>query len=143
MLLQLGSFAIENRVRLRGFQRTPWVSSASARMRLQPLAPVVLFLFIAGLFSGAAGEARYASASAHQVSHSESSGSSCPHPDDHGKPCGPACPCACCWGHGTTAVFGSVRPSLQPPPSFVLYASWPDDLHPKDVLSRIFHPPRV
>jgi hypothetical protein len=112
-------------------------------MNLQRLALVVLFLFVAGLVSGAAGEAMHASASADQVSHSESSGSSCPDPGDDGKPCGPTCPCACCPGHLTTAAFVSVRPSIQPPPSDELHVSRLDELHPKDVHFRIFHPPRA
>jgi hypothetical protein len=74
-----------------------FVSHYGARMKLHRLALVMLFLFVAGVVSTAAGQALNAFASADQVS-AGSSSSSCPDPDGDGSPCGPACPCACC-GH--------------------------------------------
>lgn len=110
-------------------------------MKLQRLALVVLFLFVAGLVSATAGEVLHSLVSSDQVNCSE--GPSCPDPDDDGNPCGPACPCACCPGHSAASVVVSARPSIQAMPSGELQASLADDLHPKDVYYRIFHPPRV
>jgi hypothetical protein len=111
-------------------------------MKLQRLALVVLFLFVAGLVSTAAGQALNAFASADQTN-TESTSSSCPDPGDDGTPCSPACPCACCPGHSVRAAFVSVPPFIQAPLSDELEIPLPDDLHPKDVRSRIFHPPRA
>lgn len=112
-------------------------------MKLQRLASIVLFLFVAGLVSTAAGEALHASADAVQGSHAENPSSSCPDPGDDGKPCGPACPCACCPGHVSAAAFVAARPSIHPPPSGEHRPALPDDLHPKDVHFHVFHPPRA
>jgi hypothetical protein len=67
----------------------------------------------------------------------------CPDPDSNGQPCGPECPCACCPGHSSAVAFLSGWPSLGAPSSHENRASSPDDLHPKDVRVRIFHPPRA
>jgi hypothetical protein len=102
---------------------------------------IALLCFVDGSVSAAVSEFLYASAGAHPMSHSESS--SCPDPGDDGNPCGPTCPCACCPGHLAAATFVSVRPSIQAPPSDEFQLSLLNDLHPKDVIFRIFHPPRV
>lgn len=118
-------------------------------MNLQRLAIVVLFLFVTGLVSAAAGEALHASAGADEATHAESSGPSCPDSGDDGKPCGPMCPCTCCPGHLTVAAFVTVAasvtvgPTVQHSPSSKPHTSLPDGLHPKDTYSRIFHPPRA
>jgi hypothetical protein len=111
-------------------------------MKPHRLALVVMFLFVAGIVSTAAGQALNAFVGADQASSSESTGSSCPDPDEDGTPCGPACPCACC-GHSVRAAFVSVPPFIQAPLSDELALSLPDDLHPKDVRVRVFHPPRA
>jgi len=109
-------------------------------MKLQCLTIVVLLLFVAGLVS-AAGETLHASTSSDQGSHCY--GSSCPDPGSDGGPCGPTCPSACCPGHSMIAAFTAVRPSIEAPPSDELSALSPNDLYPKDILYRIFHPPRA
>ena len=108
---------------------------------LNRLAPVVLFLFVAGLVSAAAGEALHSAASADPVNSAESS--SCPDPGDDGNPCGPTCPCACCPGHLTVAAFVMTRSSLPALPSDERLVFETHDLQPKDVHFRIFHPPRA
>ncbi|MEK7705250.1 MAG: hypothetical protein AAB426_09845 [Myxococcota bacterium] len=110
-------------------------------MKLQHLSATVSLLVVAGLVSAAAGEALHALASADRVGRSE--GSSCPDPGDDGNPCGPACPCVCCPGHLTAGVLMSPRPIVDVPASDDLIIPWRDALHSKDVLSRIFHPPRA
>jgi hypothetical protein len=110
-------------------------------MNLQRLALIVLFLFVAGLVSTAAGEALHSSTSGDQVSHSE--GSSCPDPDDDGNPCGPTCPYACCPGHVACAAFAVQSFCLGVPPSNEIKLQHDDALNPKDVHFRIFHPPRA
>ena len=110
-------------------------------MKLQRLTLVVLILFVTGLIPAMAGEAPHSTAGGGQVPPPE--GTSCPNPGSDGDPFGPACPCACCPGHATTAEFLSFRPSLEAPPSDELALPLPDALHPKGVLSHIFHPPRV
>lgn len=107
---------------------------------------VVLLCFVIGLIASAAGELLdlsvdpVASAHAHGVAHSHA----CPDPEQDGSPCGPACPCTCCPGHSVpAAVVYADRPSLLIPPAAQLQAVPPRDLHPEDVLRRIFHPPRA
>ena len=70
-------------------------------------------------------------------------GAPCPDPDEGGDPCGPTCPCACCPGHRTApalAVGGPAHGSLA---ARHFEAAPLEALHPKDVLRRVFHPPRV
>jgi hypothetical protein len=111
-------------------------------MILRRLAVIVLFIFAPGLISTAAGAILHSLAREDQVNHSESS--SCPDPCDNGNPCSPTCPCACCPGHSSAPAFVSVRPSLEAPPFHEHQASLPDGaVHPKDVLFRIYRPPRA
>ena len=110
-------------------------------MRIQRLALVVLFFFVTGLVSATAGEVLRSSADNFQASHTE--GSPCPDPDDAGHPCGPACACTCCPGHAAAPAFVAQRFAFGIPPSSELKVHPNDDLHPKDVHFRIFHPPRA
>jgi hypothetical protein len=110
-------------------------------MKLQRLALVVPLLFLAGFVPAAAGELAPSWLGAGQASCLD--GSSCPDPDNHGHPCGPACPCACCPGHQAATAASLTRPSIGIPPANSLEACSAGDLHPKDVPHRIFHPPRV
>jgi hypothetical protein len=107
---------------------------------LRRLALVVLLL-VAGPVSTTAGELLRSLACADQVSHAEST--SCPDPGDDGRPCGAACPCACCPGHSPPVAFVAVRPAVQPPRSDGLQPPLPDDPQPEDIAQRIFRPPRA
>lgn len=110
-------------------------------MRLRRLATVVLFVFVAGFVSAAAGEALHSSVDSSLASSAESS--SCPDPGEDGSPCGPTCPCACCPGHLTMAAFGAAESVHHFPSTAELHVFVPRNLHPKDVYFRIFHPPRA
>ena len=110
-------------------------------MSLSRLALAVLFFFVTGYVSAAAGEVLRSVSSGDQIGHTE--GSSCPDPDDCGHPCGPACACTCCPGHAATAMFAPPFVFVAPPACEELNLGTYDDLHPKDVHFRIFHPPRA
>lgn len=110
-------------------------------MKLQRVAVLVLFVFVAGMVSATAGEVLRSWASGDQIGHTE--GSPCPDPDDKGHPCGPACACTCCPGHAATTLFVPQHLTFRPPESEELNLGIYDDLHPKDVHFRIFHPPRA
>ena len=101
----------------------------------------VLLLFSTGIVSTSVGEALRESTGVDEVHHAE--GSTCPDPDSDEHPCGPSCPCTCCPGHLTAAAITPLQPVIVAPLSDEIEISMRDDLHPKDVLSRIFHPPRV
>ena len=108
---------------------------------MQRLSPAVLFVFIAMLASAVVGEDLHAATNTSEVHHSGSS--SCPDPDSDEDPCDPGCPCACCPGHVTAVASTPGRHTLDAFLSGMVQAFVPDGLHPKDVRSRIFHPPRV
>lgn len=105
------------------------------------LAPIVLLLFVTGSVSSTVGEMLHLTASAAPIAHSEDA----PRSDagDCGHSSGSTCPCTCCPGHGGGFAFVTQRFSLEIPPSSEFATSLHEDLHPKDVLSRIFHPPRA
>lgn len=112
-----------------------------ARVKLQRLTPAVLFVFLAGLASTAAGEGLHPSTGTDEVHHAE--GSACPDPGDDGAPCGPACLCTCCPGQMTATAIAPVHPFIAAPRGNELEAAWVEALHPKDVFSSIFRPPRA
>ena len=72
-----------------------------------------------------------------------STADSCPDPGTDGQPCGPGCPCFCCPGHANGLAVFPPRPSVGIPPSGEFELEAHDDLRPKGVLRRIFHPPRA
>lgn len=110
-------------------------------MTLQRFAMVVLFFFVAGIVSVTADEISRSLGGGVQVTHSE--GSHCPDPLDSGHPCGPACTCTCCPGHGVGLVFVAEQLSLGVSLINVLKPETDDDLYPRDICRRIFHPPRT
>jgi len=67
----------------------------------------------------------------------------CPDPDEHGDPCGPMCPCTCCPSHGMSKYFIETEISRAFQPSAIIVNIQPDNLHPKAIPHRVFHPPRV
>ena len=110
-------------------------------MRLPRLALAVMLFFFAGLVGASAGEVLGSSVGGDQVTHIE--GSPCPDPDHSGDPCGPGCACTCCPGHAPAVAFAIPSLKLAQPPLSKLKVHPNEDLHPQDVLSRIFHPPRL
>jgi len=122
----------------------PGLTAASTVLCLlgQVRAFILFLCVVAGVVFAAGAFAEFPAASLDQVSHDD--GSSCPD-SDHGGPCSPVCPCTCCPGHAMAASPG-VRPSavltLVEPVQEVEVSS-PEDLHPKDLRARIFHPPRA
>ena len=109
-------------------------------MKRRFLALAVLFVFVAGSGLATAEEVLRSS----ERNHAEpADADSCPDPGPDGQPCGPTCLCLCCPGHAYgLAVFAS-RPSVGIPPSSEFELEAHDDLRPKGVLRRIFHPPRA
>ncbi len=110
-------------------------------MRLQSIAFLVLFVFVAGIAPAAVDDLWRSASGSDPISHTE--GSPCLDPDDRGHPCGPACACTCCPGHAITTMFVPQQFSFAPPACEELNLSTYDVLHPKDVHFRIFHPPRA
>lgn len=79
-------------------------------------------------------------AGAHEHAHADGT----PCPDEGDEPCGPDCPCTCCHGH-SLAKAGVTSPHLiaagdAPRPHPIVK---PADLHPVELIRRVFHPPRV
>ena len=122
-------------------------------MRLCRLAGIWLLLVVAGLALAVhEGAHRAGDPSSPSAAHRHLVGSSCPDPGNDGDPCGPECPCACCF---STARTAAVAPSLAvvldavahpiwgPPLPDKLDVSQEDRLHPKEIFRRIFHPPRA
>jgi hypothetical protein len=72
-----------------------------------------------------------------------SHGSSCPNPDSGDDPCGPTCACTCCPGHVLATAAVVVNPCLRSYPSSAGDPPVGSNLNPRDVLSRIFRPPRA
>ena len=66
----------------------------------------------------------------------------CPDSDQDGRPCGSDCGCLCCPGH--VRAFCAPAPALVPAPSPSAGELPPmdDELHPIDLVRRLFHPPR-
>jgi hypothetical protein len=110
-------------------------------MKLQRAAAAVLFVFVAGMVSATAEEISHSCGGGDQMTHSE--GSHCPDPWDSGHPCGPACTCSCCPGHGFALAFVGQQLSLGISLINELSVQPEDDLHPKDVHTRVYHPPRA
>jgi hypothetical protein len=113
-------------------------------MRLWRIAVVVLLCLVAGFVSTAGGLGLRPTASTDQVTHND--GSTCLDSDHGREPCGPMCPCTCCPGHGTVATpfaSGELAVISLAPPVHEVEASRPQDLHPKELLFSIFHPPRA
>jgi hypothetical protein len=79
-------------------------------------------------------------AGAHEHVHADGS----PCPDDGDEPCDDGCACACCHGH-SPAKAGVPRPPRvaagdAPRP---LPIARPSDLHPIELIQRVFRPPRA
>jgi len=108
---------------------------------LRGLTWVVLCSFVAGPVSAMSGEMLRADDDHGDRCHAE--GLPCPDPIDDGQPCGPSCACACCPGHALGLAFAThgLRPGLAPASTLRVHPA--SDLHPMDVLFRVFHPPRV
>jgi hypothetical protein len=104
----------------------------------------VLFLcLVASVVFAAGAFAEVPMVNLDQASHED--GSSCPD-SDHGGPCSPVCPCTCCPGHAMAATSLGIGPSAILTPSEPLdevELSPADELHPRDLVARIFHPPRA
>ena len=105
------------------------------------LALFVLFVFVAGSSLATADEVLHSS-----VRNGETAplaADSCPDPGTDGQPCGPTCLCLCCPGHANGLAVVAPRPSVGIPTSSEFELEAHDELRPKGVLRRIFHPPRA
>lgn len=107
-------------------------------MTRRVLALLVLLVVVAGPALATADEVRHASARS-----GPAEADSCPDPGTDGQPCGPACLCFCCPGHANGLAVFKPRPTVGIPPSSEFEPEAHDDLRPKGVLRRIFHPPRA
>lgn len=107
-------------------------------MTRRVLALLVLLVVVAGPALATADEVRHASAR-----NGPAEADSCPDPGADGQPCGPACLCLCCPGHANGLAVFTPRPAVGIPPSSEFELEAHDDLRPKGVLRRIFHPPRA
>ena len=110
-------------------------------MMRRRFALLLLFTLIAGMVS--ATESATRGAWAHDDAPGHADGSSCPDPEDGGHPCGPACACLCCPGHTGTTIVVPRSLALDPPAAAEPSLGVGDELDPKDVCFRIFHPPRA
>lgn len=108
-------------------------------MTRRVLALLVLLVFVAGPALATAEELRHSSARSGPAAVADS----CPDPGTNGQPCGPACLCFCCPGHANGLAVFTPRPAVGIPPSSEFELEAHDDLRPKGVLRRIFHPPRA
>jgi hypothetical protein len=104
------------------------------------LTRAVLIMYASGLLSGTLVEVVRPVSDGATVNQAKTS--PCPDPEEDGHPCGPACTCSCCPGHAPIMLFALLQSSPRIPPSNKLRLHPRDDLHPKDILHRIFHPPR-
>ena len=102
------------------------------------LAPLVQLVVGAGPALATADDVRHSSARS-----GPAEADSCPDPGTDGQPCGPGCPCFCCPGHANGLAVFPLRTSVGIPPSSEFELEAHDDLRPKGVLRRIFHPPRA
>ena len=105
------------------------------------LAFLVLLVLVASSTLATADEVSHANAWNDETA--PSAADSCPDPGTDGQPCGPGCPCFCCPGHANGLAVVSLRTSVGNPPSSEFELETHDDLRPKGVLRRIFHPPRA
>ena len=105
------------------------------------LALLVLLVFVAGSTLATADEVLHSSARSGPAA--PSTADSCPDPGTDGQPCGPGCQCFCCPGHANGLAVFPPRTSVEIPPSSEFELEAHDDLRPKGVLRRIFHPPRA
>ncbi|HUT79441.1 MAG TPA: hypothetical protein VM285_17220 [Polyangia bacterium] len=110
-------------------------------MRRRCLHLYLLVLLFPGIASAPSGETLHGWTGADERHHSE--GDPCPDPVDDGHPCGPTCPCTCCPGHLTKIAIAPVRPVIAARPDSEVEAVLPTALHPKEIINRIFHPPRA
>lgn len=110
-------------------------------MNRRGLALLVLFVFVAGSSLATADEVLHSSVRNGQTA--PQAADSCPDPGTDGQPCGPTCLCLCCPGHANGLAVFAPRPSVGIPPSSEFELEAHDDLRPKGVLRRIFHPPRA
>jgi hypothetical protein len=103
---------------------------------------VMLLMFIAGIAAAHPQRLSGSASSLDPTCHSD--GSPCPDAGACDHPCGPACPCTCCPGHGA-AVVPAPYPlcSFNLPPTRGVTVNPPRDLYPREVHFRIFHPPRA
>lgn len=104
------------------------------------LALAVLFVFVAGSGLATAEEILHSS-DRNQAAPVEAD--SCPDPGPDGQPCGPTCLCLCCPGHANGLASFVPAPSVGIPAPAEFEIEAHDDLRPKGVLHRIFHPPRA
>jgi hypothetical protein len=111
------------------------------RVKAHHLVPAVLVVFIAELASAAVGESLHESTGIDEMHHSK--GSSCPDPANDEDPCGPTCPCTCCPGHLTATAIALVHPFIAAQLTDELEAMSQRALYPKEVLDRVFRPPRA
>ncbi|MCU0662616.1 MAG: hypothetical protein MUC50_09860 [Myxococcota bacterium] len=111
------------------------------------LAPVILVAYIAGLALVSLGDKAHASAHAVGATHFEGAscpeGSPCPGEGHEDHPCGPSCACSCSPGHAPTLASATVRFALWAPQPIEIDLPPPANLLPKDIVRRIFHPPRA
>ncbi|GEM_PF-1203795 len=121
--------------------RPPRRLAHAGRLLLRRLVIVVLCTYAASCFAGAVVELLHSLTGADAVAHAD--GSPCPDPSDGDHPCGPGCPCACCHAPVSAPDFSACRPSEALVACTALDEQLRDDLHPEDVPSRIFHPPRA
>jgi hypothetical protein len=108
------------------------------------MAAVVFLCLVAGLGAMAPNQGFYSAAETHQAIHDD--GSSCPDSEHGGKPCGPLCPCTCCFGHGVLPPFLVPEPLGvlgQIPQVHELSAPRPRELCPGEKLPGLFRPPRA
>lgn len=110
-------------------------------MILRSLTWVVLSSFVAGPISAATAEVLHNDAAGAASCHS--GGTPCPDSTEYGHPCAPFCACACCPGHALGLAFATHGPRLGLTPASTLRVHPVSDLHPTDVLFRVFHPPRA
>ncbi len=111
-----------------------------ARVLLQRAAGLVLLLLLAAQASAVVGETLSADQAREAVYHPERSGSGPGHGDET---CDPSCPCACCPGHSVSKAISPVTPVLHFMAPRAVEAVGVVDLHPAEVTTAIFHPPRA
>lgn len=114
----------------------------AGQLVLRRLVVIVLFTFVASLLSGTASQVLHSFAGADPIA-AHSDGTPCPDPTDGDHACGPACSCACCHVQVGVPDVPSYQTSEWLPAFLTMGDAIRDDLHPKDVDFRVFHPPRA
>jgi len=67
----------------------------------------------------------------------------CPDPGPAGDPCGDGCLCPCCPAHAVAPPAAACALAEATPDETGPVSGFDRDLHPRDFLDRIFHPPRL